>query len=157
MSIDISIITKNVSRSLKLCIDYIESRQITYELIDDVKDAKGEFIFDNSQDLGIFYHNYFLHYQYLLLTYLKGSNKCDSIDWKYITVFEMNEDLDFYTGDFRGQNKFYRRVPKFKNKAYIEDKVPLGCTHIKFEPVEGPLPDDKQLYEYYFWINEETM
>lgn len=150
---DISVIIpyNNFNESILNAIEYCKNRGVTTEIIHEPQEAKGEFVV--SIDSFTYYYDYYLHYQYVALIFMKDSNKCDQFVFKYITVCE---NLEFYTGDYTFQ-KFTRRIPEFKGKVFIESRIVPGATLLKLKEMQHPVPVDLELIRYRTYFKDNNL
>jgi hypothetical protein len=146
MKPDISIIASLLSPSINKTIDYANKRNITTEIVENLADAKGYFIF--IPDTFMFYYEYYLHVCYINLQFHKLGKNYDSFTFDKIVNYDEDSKEFFMCND---QIQFFRKNSK-KSKTFKEYKIIGGCTTLKAPSIEALLPEDRELimYDNYF-------
>jgi hypothetical protein len=160
---DISIFVPNwpeVSETTKNQLNknrkYLQKCFVTYEIIDTISEAKGDFVSIFQPDT--FYFDYTLHVQWRSLWLFNKKKITHSFIQSLVYDTTTNEFYCIKNEDFR----FYKRVPsknQLKDKEsktpYIEDKIFPGCKVTKepLEALETPVPEDNALMVILFEIN----
>ncbi len=146
--IDITVIGP-YNRSIVECIDYCNSRGLKTEWLSENGKEKGEYTCIIEPDY--YYHDYYLHIQWVYLHHNRVSNRI------------IIPGIVAYTSDYfcmvSHNNYFYRSRKGFKGPDLTVNTYVIGCKEFMPGDVELKLlcPDDNILYQYseYFRVGND--
>lgn len=138
---DISIIYLcKENTSMTKCIEYAKERNITCEIIQEIKDAKGDYLTVCHKD--VYYSPNYLHTSYIGLQFRNKQKDC--FIYRYMVVFDKNDNSFFVSKNNRYD--LWRRGSETRNKM-VEKELFGKCVLDQGYIMEKILPPN----DNYLW------
>lgn len=148
---DISVITYLTNKSLFEAVAYCKSRNVSVEIVEDIKYARGTYICDlTAFDIpNTYFHEYFFHVQFGLLHINKHYDTLT-----YSKTVHYNKETDGFTARVEDRSCFYKKGFKHSKKTWYEDNIIWYCDKSpkKSDTTEN-LPEDCFLLRYIEYLN----